>query len=299
MASADMPVERTMFVRKATGLVKGWSVFDAFIYATLSINLITLGFGYAFTGIAVLPESALIAAVVLSALFIVFEVHRLRVARGGDAARRGRLRLADPDPRRRHRIRDGRDRLVVHPVALGPDLRQHPRGRGHPADAHDPRLHRDERLPRGLVAVLGIRRQRHLLHVDPDRDPGERDHRARDAHLRQDPEVLLLRRHGRARADDPDLPDPLPPGLHQRLQHVRPQPVRREGRRLSPDRGRRRGLLDARLRIVPGEGDVPAPARSSSSTTCGRTGARRCTARSAARATSARTSTRWAERSSS
>ena len=63
-----------MFVRKATGLVKGWSVFDAFIYATLSINLITLGFGYAFTGIAVLPESALIAAVVLSALFIVFEV---------------------------------------------------------------------------------------------------------------------------------------------------------------------------------------------------------------------------------
>ena len=74
MASADMPVERTMFVRKATGLVKGWSVFDAFIYSALSINLITLGFGYAFTGIAVLPESALIAAVVLSALFIVFEV---------------------------------------------------------------------------------------------------------------------------------------------------------------------------------------------------------------------------------
>src|SRR3954469_292018 len=69
-----MPVERTMFVRKATGLVKGWSVFDAFIYSALSINLITLGFGYAFTGIAVLPESALIAAVVLSALFIVFEV---------------------------------------------------------------------------------------------------------------------------------------------------------------------------------------------------------------------------------
>src|SRR5919198_1070551 len=55
MASADVPVERTMFVRKATGLVKGWSVFDAFIYSALSINLITLGFGYAFTGVAVLP----------------------------------------------------------------------------------------------------------------------------------------------------------------------------------------------------------------------------------------------------
>ncbi|HYX84171.1 MAG TPA: APC family permease [Gaiellales bacterium] len=74
MASADVPVERTMFVRKATGLVKGWSVFDAFIYSALSINLITLGFGYAFTGVAVLPSSALVAAVILSALFIIFEV---------------------------------------------------------------------------------------------------------------------------------------------------------------------------------------------------------------------------------
>ena len=72
--AAEVPAERTMFVRKATGLVKGWSVFDAFIYATLSINLITLGFGYAFTGIAVLPSSALVAAIVVSALFIFFEV---------------------------------------------------------------------------------------------------------------------------------------------------------------------------------------------------------------------------------
>lgn len=35
--------EITLFVRKATGLVRAWSVFDAFIYATFSINLITLG----------------------------------------------------------------------------------------------------------------------------------------------------------------------------------------------------------------------------------------------------------------
>ena len=32
----------TLFVRKASGLVRAWSVFDAFIYATFSINLITL-----------------------------------------------------------------------------------------------------------------------------------------------------------------------------------------------------------------------------------------------------------------
>ena len=75
MATADMAAgESTLFVRKATGLVKGWSVFDAFIYATLSINLITLGFGYAFTGIAVIPDGALISGVILAALFIFFEV---------------------------------------------------------------------------------------------------------------------------------------------------------------------------------------------------------------------------------
>jgi amino acid transporter len=69
-----MPVERTMFVRKATGLVKGWSVFDAFIYSAFAINLMALGFGYAFTTTAFIPKGALIAAIILSALFIVFEV---------------------------------------------------------------------------------------------------------------------------------------------------------------------------------------------------------------------------------
>ncbi|HEY7257448.1 MAG TPA: APC family permease [Gaiellales bacterium] len=74
MASADMPVERTMFVRKATGLVKGWSVFDAFVYSAFAINLMALGFGYAFTTTAFIPQGALVAAIVLSGLFIVFEV---------------------------------------------------------------------------------------------------------------------------------------------------------------------------------------------------------------------------------
>jgi APA family basic amino acid/polyamine antiporter len=74
MAAADIPAERTMFVRKATGLVKGWSVFDAFIYSAFAINLMALGFGYAFTGIAVFPTGGLIAAIVLSGLFVIFEV---------------------------------------------------------------------------------------------------------------------------------------------------------------------------------------------------------------------------------
>ena len=41
--AGEMPYqERSLFVRKATGLVRGWSVQDAFIYATFSINLIRL-----------------------------------------------------------------------------------------------------------------------------------------------------------------------------------------------------------------------------------------------------------------
>jgi APA family basic amino acid/polyamine antiporter len=61
-----------LFVRKASGLVRAWSVFDAFIYATFSINLITLGlfiFSYCwyFGG-------SLGTAVVVGGLFTIFEV---------------------------------------------------------------------------------------------------------------------------------------------------------------------------------------------------------------------------------
>ncbi len=62
----------TLFVRKASGLVRAWSVFDAFIYATFSINLITLGlfiFSYCwyFGG-------SLGTAVVIGGAFTIFEV---------------------------------------------------------------------------------------------------------------------------------------------------------------------------------------------------------------------------------
>jgi len=64
--------EVTLFVRKASGLVRSWSVFDAFIYATFSINLITLGlfiFSYCwyFGG-------SLGTAVVVGGAFTIFEV---------------------------------------------------------------------------------------------------------------------------------------------------------------------------------------------------------------------------------
>jgi basic amino acid/polyamine antiporter, APA family len=67
-----MSSEVSLFVRKASGLVRAWSVFDAFIYATFSINLITLGlfiFSYCwyFGG-------SLGTAVVVGGAFTIFEV---------------------------------------------------------------------------------------------------------------------------------------------------------------------------------------------------------------------------------
>ena len=64
--------ETTLFVRKATGLVRSWSVFDAFVYATFSINLITLGL-YIFSQMYYL-EGGMLPTLLISALFIIFEV---------------------------------------------------------------------------------------------------------------------------------------------------------------------------------------------------------------------------------
>jgi basic amino acid/polyamine antiporter, APA family len=64
--------EVNLFVRKASGLVRAWSVFDAFIYATFSINLITLGlfiFSYCYY-----LGGSLATGVVIGAVFTIFEV---------------------------------------------------------------------------------------------------------------------------------------------------------------------------------------------------------------------------------
>ncbi|MBN1147089.1 MAG: APC family permease [Anaerolineales bacterium] len=64
--------EVTLFVRKASGLVRSWSMFDAFIYATFSINLITLGlyiFSYCYYF-----EGNLATAVIVGGILTIFEV---------------------------------------------------------------------------------------------------------------------------------------------------------------------------------------------------------------------------------
>lgn len=61
-----------LFVRKATGLVRSWSVFDAFVYAFFSINLVTLGL-YIFSQMYFF-EGGMINALIISAVFIFFQV---------------------------------------------------------------------------------------------------------------------------------------------------------------------------------------------------------------------------------
>ncbi len=61
-----------LFVRKATGLVRSWSVMDAFVYAFFSINLITLGL-YSFSQMYYF-EGGMVNALIVSAIFIFFEV---------------------------------------------------------------------------------------------------------------------------------------------------------------------------------------------------------------------------------
>src|ERR687897_2596774 len=61
-----------LFQRKATGLLRGWSVWDGFIYAAFSINLITLGL-FIFSSAPFLPDGALIMAVILAGLYLIFQ----------------------------------------------------------------------------------------------------------------------------------------------------------------------------------------------------------------------------------
>src|SRR5919199_3832925 len=61
-----------LFQRKATGLLRGWSVWDGFIYATFSINLITLGL-FIFSYGPFIPGGALIWAIVLAGLYLILQ----------------------------------------------------------------------------------------------------------------------------------------------------------------------------------------------------------------------------------
>jgi basic amino acid/polyamine antiporter, APA family len=61
-----------LFQRKATGLLRGWSVRDAFIYSAFSINLITLGL-FIFSSAPFIPQGSLVWAIILAGLYLVFQ----------------------------------------------------------------------------------------------------------------------------------------------------------------------------------------------------------------------------------
>ena len=63
-----------LFLRKATGLVKGWSKFDAFLYSFMSVNFVTLGLFFALAVIGYVPTGQIMPALLISGVFISFLV---------------------------------------------------------------------------------------------------------------------------------------------------------------------------------------------------------------------------------
>jgi basic amino acid/polyamine antiporter, APA family len=63
----------SLFLRNATGLVKAWSTFDAFVYSFWSINLITLGL-YGMSYVYTVPDGQILAGILLFGVLVTFLV---------------------------------------------------------------------------------------------------------------------------------------------------------------------------------------------------------------------------------
>ena len=73
MASTPTPApEQTLFVRKASGLVKGWSGGDGFRYSFFSVNLFLALWSFAYA--TFIPGGSLFWSIVITAIFIVLEI---------------------------------------------------------------------------------------------------------------------------------------------------------------------------------------------------------------------------------
>jgi len=72
MTTGEMAKAPALFLRNATGLVKGWSGFDAFGYSFLSVNLVTLGMFYSLAVFAYVPDGSPLAAIILSGITMTF-----------------------------------------------------------------------------------------------------------------------------------------------------------------------------------------------------------------------------------
>jgi basic amino acid/polyamine antiporter, APA family len=63
----------SLFLRNATGLVKAWSTFDAFLYSFWSVNLVTLGL-YGMSFVYTVPDGQLIASILIFGILVTFLV---------------------------------------------------------------------------------------------------------------------------------------------------------------------------------------------------------------------------------
>src|SRR6266550_9423035 len=102
----------SLFLRNATGLVKGWSGFDAFTYSFMSVILVTLWMFYSLAVFAYVPLASPVLSIVLSAIAVTF----LAVAYAGLIAVMPR---AGGDYVWQSRILDGVPGIVVGAVVGG------------------------------------------------------------------------------------------------------------------------------------------------------------------------------------
>jgi len=72
MTAGEIAKAPSLFLRNATGLVKGWSAFDAFGYSFLSVNLVTLGMFYSLAVFAFVPDGSVLSALLLSGVAMTF-----------------------------------------------------------------------------------------------------------------------------------------------------------------------------------------------------------------------------------
>jgi len=63
-----------LFLRNATGLIKGWSRFDAFVYSYMSVNFVTLGLYFSLSVLPFVATGQVIPALIISAIFVSFLV---------------------------------------------------------------------------------------------------------------------------------------------------------------------------------------------------------------------------------
>src|SRR5450756_2122781 len=72
MATNAAPPEQTLFVRKASGLVKGWSTTDGFRYSFFSTNIFLGVWGFLYA--VFIPGGSVFWCIIITTLFVLLEV---------------------------------------------------------------------------------------------------------------------------------------------------------------------------------------------------------------------------------